>query len=91
MAHDLTAKERSALSCFGPQTYSVFLDRKVADSLERKGLVTWVPPMFGGISWRLTEAGEVYRQPPEPSTDDEREPATSAWVESIRELVRGEA
>lgn len=62
---ELTEAERNVLLSYGSETYSIFWvgkDRELAKKLESRGLLAWVPEMFGsGISWALTGAGRAVR------------------------------
>lgn len=54
----LSPEELSALRMFQPQTYAINLDRPVGKSLAEKGLVEWVPPVWGNSpNWAITDAG----------------------------------
>jgi hypothetical protein len=53
----LTADERAYLMLYTPRTHGVELPRDLAKSMEAKGWVEWVPPMFG--SSRLGSASWV--------------------------------
>jgi hypothetical protein len=43
----LTPDERAYLELYTPRTHGVELPRDLAKSMEAKGWVEWVPPMFG--------------------------------------------
>lgn len=59
----LTKAERSALSMFGPDTYGIKLGA-VGAELEKRGLVRWVPPVFGGgHDYVITDAGRAALTP----------------------------
>jgi hypothetical protein len=54
----LTADERAYLTLYTPKTHGVELPRDLAKSMEAKGWVEWVPPMFGSSRlYSITEAG----------------------------------
>ena len=53
----MSESEIAHLRMFRPETYSIFLG-DVGKRLEARGYVTWVPPMFGGISYAITAAGK---------------------------------
>lgn len=54
----LTKDELASLKLFGPQTYAICLGREIGRALEAKGLVEWVPPVWGNAAnWSITEVG----------------------------------
>jgi hypothetical protein len=59
MALILTADERAYLMLYTPKTHAVELPRDLAKSMEDKGWVEWMPPMFGSRRlYAITEAGK---------------------------------
>lgn len=57
MTKRLTEEQRTSLSMYGPETYSIKLG-PIGRELERLGLVEWVPSwMGGGYDYAITEAG----------------------------------
>jgi hypothetical protein len=55
----LTTDERAYLKLYTPRTHGVELPRDLAKSMEAKGWVEWVPPMFGSSRlYSITEAGK---------------------------------
>lgn len=53
----LSNDELTYLKLYGPSTYGLEIPKSIAKSLEDKGLVRWLPPMFGTIMYEITEAG----------------------------------
>jgi hypothetical protein len=54
----LTKDELAFLRMFTPSTYGINLPRDVAKSLEKKGLVEWVPyTSWSGTIYGITDAG----------------------------------
>jgi hypothetical protein len=55
----MTSDERAYLELYTPRTHGVELPRDLAKSMEAKGWVEWVPPMFGSSRlYSITEAGK---------------------------------
>jgi hypothetical protein len=57
MTDDLSPDARIYFELFSENTYTVAIPREEAKELEEKGLVTWVPPVFGEVSYTLTDEG----------------------------------
>jgi len=54
----MTREERKYLEMYKPETYALELPRELGHSLEDKGWVRWVAPMFGSSRlYEITEAG----------------------------------
>lgn len=53
----LYAQEAAVIRMFSDDTYGLEIQREVAKSLEKKGLVEWMPPKFGTTLYGLTEKG----------------------------------
>jgi len=54
----VTSEERMYLKMYTPETYGLELPRELGHSMEDKGWVRWVPPMFGSNHlYEITDAG----------------------------------
>lgn len=55
---DLSETHLSYLKMFRPETYGIEIPYSIAKTLEIKGLVEWLPPVFGARMWGITDKGK---------------------------------
>jgi hypothetical protein len=53
----VTEDEFSYLECYGSNTYAMFIPYNIAWTMEEKGWIEWVPPVFG-TNYAITETGK---------------------------------
>lgn len=62
----LSQDEFAHLQMFTPGVYAICLPRDIGKSLEKKGLVDWVPPVWGNDpNWQITDAGKSFLERPQ--------------------------
>jgi hypothetical protein len=60
LARGLTTAQAARLLMYGPDTYAISFRRAETRTLEERGLVEWVPAVFGsGVDWRITDLGRA--------------------------------
>jgi hypothetical protein len=60
IARGLTKAQGARLLMYGPNTYAISFSRAETRTLEERGLVDWVPAVFGaGVDYRITDLGRA--------------------------------
>ena len=56
---DITESEWAFLVLFGEFTHGINMPSKIAVALEEKGMIEWLPPLFGTTLYQITDAGRA--------------------------------